>query len=255
MKRIRTILKEKWPEYILEILVITLGILGAYALNNWNELSKAKAQEKDYIVRLIEDLNKDIANVNLEKTNAQKRLDEAKNIYEIITTDQPQIEDTSRFIVAIQMIGRTNRPRIHSDTFEDLISTGNVNIIQNKALFNQTSSYYNNIPFEWFAEYIDRMWKGYLPLGIDALSLETLLQILEQESKNGLDTNEIEKINLEISKKEMQKVLDKILDSKEFEFETKNIARSHFLHISMLDKIQVAAEQVIEDLNTYLESL
>ena len=59
MKRLVRTFKEKWPEYLLEILVITMGILGAYMLNNWNENRKSDRATRDALVNVLEDLRQD----------------------------------------------------------------------------------------------------------------------------------------------------------------------------------------------------
>ena len=69
MTAILKVLQRKWAEYLLEILVIIFGILGAFALDNWNEERKARmadeALRKETIKTVYSELQHDIVNIDL----------------------------------------------------------------------------------------------------------------------------------------------------------------------------------------------
>jgi hypothetical protein len=99
MKKILETLKRKWAEYLLEIMVITIGILGAYALNNWNEGRKTDIEEQEILQLLYNDfrnskthseslIKKELRNIEMltAALGSKERVDSLFNL-----SDGPQI--------------------------------------------------------------------------------------------------------------------------------------------------------------------
>ena len=80
MKKILETFKNKWAEYLLEMFVIVMGILGAFALNNWNEVRKDKIMEIELLRGFQTQLESD--QIELDESLAFYR--EAKNSTSII---------------------------------------------------------------------------------------------------------------------------------------------------------------------------
>lgn len=65
MKRILLLLKEKWPEYLIEILVLIIGIYGAFELSNYGENRNLKRAELEILKGCKTELTTDLAEIKL----------------------------------------------------------------------------------------------------------------------------------------------------------------------------------------------
>ncbi|WP_075352530.1 DUF6090 family protein [Algoriphagus marinus] len=141
MKRILSILKEKWPEYILEILVITIGILGAFALNNWNESRLSEREERILLSNIREDLINTIKKFEKDTVFNAQSIRNAERIEYYIHENQPySIELDSCFVT----LGGWKSPYAISSAYQSLKSQG-IDLIENKALRNSIVSLYDGI--------------------------------------------------------------------------------------------------------------
>ena len=80
MKKIIELIKEKWGEYVIEILLITLGIFGAFILNNWNESQKQNERFKIFTEQLYNTVDKDIEYYNNQELFYSQQYEFIENI-------------------------------------------------------------------------------------------------------------------------------------------------------------------------------
>ncbi len=124
-----------------EILLVMIGILLALQVNNWNNERVDQKLERVYIQNLIDDLEN-----QLVELNTQKELETIVN--EALERTMEKIADgfNSENIVEynrdIQAITITRTLNLYDATFEDLKSTGNLNLIQNEELKQHILDYF-----------------------------------------------------------------------------------------------------------------
>ncbi len=87
MKRILTTLKEKWSEYFLEILVLIIGIYGAFELANYGENRTRKRAELEILKGCKTELVTDLAEINFNMNELRKSQYALNLILEVLEND------------------------------------------------------------------------------------------------------------------------------------------------------------------------
>ena len=141
MKKTIQLLKSKWREYLIELIVIIVGILLAIALNNWNQTRQEQNQEVELLQSLqseftynLEKLENEIRLFHKTQTDLKNYLKYSGPEYEIISK-----KDFNQLLRGIQLQSLNYTPA--SGVIDDLLNSGQLNLISNNELRRKLSTW------------------------------------------------------------------------------------------------------------------
>jgi len=143
MKKILNKIKKKWPEYILEIFVIIVGILLAFSLNNWNENRIERKEKRNYLVNLLDNLNSDHVNLEQQTQLANKWAYNLDTLIDMLL--RPKNFSQHQFLTRINSAKLTPSFIYVSSTFDNLNNSGKLHVLNDPDLIKMLFNYYHEI--------------------------------------------------------------------------------------------------------------
>lgn len=125
--------KLNWKYALGELVLIFLGISLAIWFQNFNEERKKSNAEIEYLENLLADLRQDSATVDRYVVLAKWKYEDGQTVYKFIKNEIAEV-DSSRVLNNIFFNGRNVQYIPYIPTYDELIASGNLNVIKNDVL-------------------------------------------------------------------------------------------------------------------------
>lgn len=134
--------KQNWAKLALELFVVFLGVTSGFLLNNWQVSNQEAKLEQKYLEGFSEDVNSNISELEDGIKKDSIWITQANEIIKIISTEGLTIDSTN---TAISLISNLNTIEINASTYDDIINSGNLNLIKSFHLKAHIIKYQNVI--------------------------------------------------------------------------------------------------------------
>ena len=132
----------KYLKYAIgEIILVVIGILIALQVNNWNQDRMAKMEAESFHQRLKEDLLNENTMLKERVSYYSKVEEHAKNVVNTLSNNSNVLD--SQFLIDVYQASQQWRYRNVRDTYDELISTGNIKLIPDQNLRKRIGLYYD----------------------------------------------------------------------------------------------------------------
>ncbi len=137
---------QRWRWLFWETLIIVLGVLIAFGVNDYWTDRQDRALELQYLKRLRADLNSDIEWLKRYNAGAMRRKFAALDaMAPVVRGLEPVPDDLETFLINVTLGGIGGASPTYfvtATTFEDIKATGNLPLIRDKDMRGRLSSYY-----------------------------------------------------------------------------------------------------------------
>ena len=139
MKSVLKTLKRKWPAYFIEVLVIIIGILAAFALQKWNEERIENNTYHIILESLIIDLENDVSELETLTINCKRLNNAIENII-----NEKEIPTDSIHSVLLQLGFNPESFTPNTSSFDILENHGAFNLLKLREVSTEVQSLYNS---------------------------------------------------------------------------------------------------------------
>ena len=147
--------KINWANRLAELLVVFLGVSAGFILQNYKENLQDEKLEQYYIASFIDDANTNILSLRNQITKDSLWIENNSYAIKLILVDSLSYDSACSLVTKMVMFSEFSE---QTNTYEDIISSGNLNLIKNYTVKKEIISYYKSLKD---IEIIDVFFKDY----------------------------------------------------------------------------------------------
>ncbi|MBT8265789.1 MAG: hypothetical protein KJP20_04530 [Bacteroidia bacterium] len=178
----------KYLKYAIgEIILVVIGILIALSINNWNENRKKIAQEQSILERLQADIRSDLNVISSQMVTIKENTKQLKFCVDVILgNSESHLLDFRKNLSPILSLTFFDQ---NKTTFNNIVSSGQIEVIQNKILADSITKYYNFNYKGWDTAMLDYTRNIMAPFMLNFDHMPLASDGIENENFTRIDIN------------------------------------------------------------------
>jgi len=123
------IAKEDWFAVFIDFIIVVFGVFMGFQVQQWNEARSEQDDGKQYLQRLVTDLDLSIERNDEQVANNRTTIEHLDVVLTSLDSCQLKPSDQKAFVTGLYSLGKIDMPILVMGTIDELNATGNFRLI------------------------------------------------------------------------------------------------------------------------------